>query len=114
MLLLAAVVAERRQAEATVHEQRERLHITLSSIGDAVIATDSQGRVTFMNPVATALTGWPEAEALGKDSTVVFRIVNEFTRQVVENPIVKVIQAGTVVGQSYAAHCQGRCRTPDR
>jgi PAS domain S-box-containing protein len=98
MLILAAVIAERQQAEAAVHEQRERLHVTLSSIGDAVMATDSQGRVTWLNPVAESLTRWPAAEVLGRDSTEVFRIVNEFTRQAVENPITKVIRAGMVVG----------------
>jgi PAS domain S-box-containing protein len=98
ILLLAAVIAERGQTEATAREQRERFEVTLFSIGDAVIATDSQGRVTFLNPVAEALTGWPEAEALGKDITAVFQIVNEYTRQVVEHPIAKVIRVGTVVG----------------
>jgi PAS domain S-box-containing protein len=103
-LVLAAAVAERWQAEATAHEQRERLHVTLSSIGDAVIAFDVRGRVTFMNPVAELLTGWPAAEAVGRDVTAVFRIVNEFTRQVTEDPIGKVIRAGTVVG--LANHSQ--------
>ncbi len=98
ILILAAVIAERGQTEATAREQRERFEVTLFSIGDAVIATDSQGRVTFLNPVAEALTGWPEAEALGKDITAVFQIVNEYTRQVVEHPIAKVIRVGTVVG----------------
>ena len=97
-LILGAMMAERRQAEAAVHEQRERLHVTLSSIGDAVMVTDSQGRVTFLNPVAAALTGWPETEALGKDNTEVFHIVNEYTRQTAENPVAKVIREGTVVG----------------
>ena len=86
------------QREASLHEQRERLHVTLASIGDAVMATDSHGRVTFMNPVAEALTGWPEAEALGQDITAVLQIINEYTRQVVEHPIAEVIRAGTVVG----------------
>lgn len=98
ILVLAAVVAERKQADMAAHEQRERLEVTLFSIGDAVMATDSQGRVTFMNPIAESVTGWPEAEALGKDITEVFQIVNEHTRQVVENPIAQVIRAGTVVG----------------
>ena len=97
-LVLAAVVAERRKSDAVAQEQREWLAVTLSSIGDAVIATDTQGRVTFMNPVAAAVTGWPDAEALGKDITEVFQIINEHTRQVVENPIAKVLRAGTVVG----------------
>jgi PAS domain S-box-containing protein len=87
-----------QQREADLHEQRERLHITLSSIGDAVIATDAQSRVTFLNAVAAALTGWTEAEALGQDITAVFPIVNEDTRQMVENPVTRVLREGTVVG----------------
>ena len=86
------------QREVSLHEQRERLHITLASIGDAVIATDSQGWVTFLNPMAEALTGWTAAEALGQDITVVFPIINEDTRHVVENPIIRVMREGTVVG----------------
>jgi PAS domain S-box-containing protein len=97
-LLIAAVMAERRQAEAEAHEQREQLHVTLASIGDAVLATDSQGRVTFLNPVAEALSGWSATEALGKCITQVLRLVNEFTRQVIDNPIDKVLQVGTAVG----------------
>ncbi|HSX79916.1 MAG TPA: MASE1 domain-containing protein, partial [Candidatus Saccharimonadia bacterium] len=93
-LVLAAVVAERWKADAVAQEQRERLAVTLSSIGDAVIATDTQGRVTFMNPVAASVTGWPEAEARGKDITQVFQIINEYTRQVVENPIARVLREG--------------------
>jgi PAS domain S-box-containing protein len=97
-LVLAAVVAERRQADAVAQEQREWLAVTLSSIGDAVIVTDTQGRVTFVNPVATSVTGWPEAEALGKHITAIFQIINEYTRQVVENPIARVLREDTVVG----------------
>jgi PAS domain S-box-containing protein len=95
---LHAAAALLQQREAALYEQRERLHITLASIGDAVIATDSQGRVTFLNAVAAALTGWTEAEALGQDITVVFTLVNEATRQVVENPVTRVLRQGTVVG----------------
>jgi PAS domain S-box-containing protein len=98
ILILAAVTAERRHEAAAAHEQRQRLHITLASIGDAVLVTDSRGRVTFLNAVAAALTGWPEAEALGKDVTDVFQIINEYTRQAVENPVARVMRQGTVVG----------------
>jgi PAS domain S-box-containing protein len=63
-----------------------------------VIATDSHGRVTFLNPVAAALTGWPAADAFGQDITTVFRIINAYTRQVVENPVTRVLREGTVVG----------------
>ena len=97
-LVLAAVVAERRKADAVAQEQREWLAVTLASIGDAVIVTNTQGRVTFVNPVAASVTGWPEAEALGKDIRAVFQIINEYTRQVVEHPIARVLREDTVVG----------------
>ena len=71
---------------------------TLASIGDAVISTDAEGRVTFMNGVAEALTGWPQAEALGRPLPDVFHIVNERTRQPVENPVLRALREGTIVG----------------
>jgi PAS domain S-box-containing protein len=86
----------RAQAEAA--EQRERLTVTLHSIGDAVIATNRHGQVAYMNPVAEDLTGWPAAEAAGRPLEEVFRIVNEESRQTVENPVVKVLRDGSVVG----------------
>ena len=70
----------RRRAEADADEavrQRERLRITLASIGDAVLVTDAEGRVTSLNPVAESLTGWPSAEAAGLPLPSVFRIVDE-------------------------------------
>ncbi len=91
-------IRERRRAEQEAQEQRERLKITLASIGDAVIATDAQGCITFMNPVAQTLTGWREAEALQKPLPEVFHIINEQTRAVVENPVDKVLASGTIVG----------------
>lgn len=63
------------------------LQVTLSSIGDAVIATNPKGKVTFLNPVARALTGWREEEAIGKSLETIFNIVNEKTRQPAENPV---------------------------
>src|SRR5262249_39847995 len=75
-----------------------RYAVILSSIGDAVIATDNQARVTFVNPVAEALTGWPLADAAGRPLVEVFRIINEQTRQPVEDPAAKVLRTGTVVG----------------
>ena len=72
--------------------------VTLASIGDAVIATNTQARVTFLNPAAEALTGWPLADAVGRPLTEVFRIVNEDTRRPVEDPAAKVLRTGTVVG----------------
>jgi PAS domain S-box-containing protein len=74
------------------------LHTTLRSIGDAVIATDAEGRVTFMNPVAESLTGFKEDEARGQALEEVFHIVSEETRAVVESPVVKVLREGAIVG----------------
>jgi PAS domain S-box-containing protein len=70
----------------------------LKSIGDAVIATDEESRVLFMNPVAEALTGWSDEEAHGRGLTEVFRIVNEVTRQPVEDPVAKVLGTGRISG----------------
>lgn len=78
--------------------ERERFRVTLTSIGDAVIATDRQGRVTFINEVAQTLTGWDEAAALGQPLGAVFRIINEQSRQPVENPVEKVLREGRIVG----------------
>jgi len=85
-------------AEKRLRESERRYAVTLSSIGDAVIATDRQTRIVFMNPVATELTGWSLAEANGLPLTEVFRIVNEHTRETVEDPAAKVLRLGTVVG----------------
>ena len=70
----------------------------MASIGDAVIATDTQGSVTFLNPAAEALTGWPLADAVGQPLAEVFHIINEQSRQPVEDPAAKVLRLGTVVG----------------
>jgi PAS domain S-box-containing protein len=79
-------------------DNAERLRVTLSSIGDAVIATDEYGRVTRLNPVAEALTGWTEADAIGKRLEEVFVILNEVTRRPAENPIGKALRERMVVG----------------
>lgn len=86
------------RAEAEVVQEREWLRVTLSSIGDAVITTDTEARVTFLNPVAETLTGWTNAEARGKPLTAVFRIVNELTRVEAVNPVARVLAEGTVIG----------------
>lgn len=91
-------ILHRKQSEASLFEQREWLRVTLSSIGDAVIATDRDGKVRFLNPVAETLTGWPQEQAAGRPLVEIFKIVNEQTRLTVENPFQKVIQTGSVVG----------------
>jgi PAS domain S-box-containing protein len=95
--LIAAKEALERKSEE-LWQQREQFRVTLSSIGDAVITTDTQGNVTFMNPVAEAMTGWPQAEAHGRCLDEVFRVVDEETRVPVANPVNEVLRTGTVVG----------------
>ena len=85
-------------AERKLRESERRYAVTLSSIGDAVIATDELLRVTFMNPVAEKLTGWTQKEAIGLPLIEIFRIINEDTRQTVDNPAAKVLRSGVVVG----------------
>lgn len=91
-------ISERRRAEEAIREQQEWLRVTLTSIGDAVIATDTEGRVTFLNPVAAKLTRWSQQDAAGRPLEEVFVIVNEQTRQPVEHPVRKVIRDGVIVG----------------
>jgi PAS domain S-box-containing protein len=74
------------------------LSSTLQSIGDAVIATDEYGKITFMNPVAEKITEWKSADAVGKPSGEVFKLVNKKTRQPAENPVEKVFKFNDVVG----------------
>lgn len=78
-------------------EQPDWFRVALTSVGDAVILTDLQERVTFMNPVAEALTGWPATEGTGQSLSIVFRIAHEGDRRPVENPVAEVIARGVTV-----------------
>ena len=93
-----SILLARRRAEEALQKQSEWLRIALSSIGDGVISTDVEGRVTFMNGVAQTLTGWTQAEAAGRPLPDVFHIINEQTRETVENPALLALRAGTIVG----------------
>lgn len=95
-----AIVLQRRQAENQVQEQREWLHVTLASIGDAVIATDMEGKVTFLNSVAEDMTGCVQDDASGQPLASVFRIVNEATWQPIDSPIEQVGREGKTVGMA--------------
>jgi len=95
---LAHEVELRRRAELELIEQREWFRVTLAGIGDGVIVTDVHGAVTFLNPVAEHQTGWQRADALGQPIEKVFRIVNEETRNGVENPVRRVLAEGIIVG----------------
>src|SRR3954464_5711475 len=87
-----------RRADDTVFGQRDWLQITLSSIGDGVITADRDGLVNYLNPVAEKLTGWTLADAVGAEVEQIFRIINETTRQPVEQPVRKVIERGLTTG----------------
>ena len=87
-----------RRAQARSNQRREVLRVTLQSIGDAVITTDTAGRVASMNAVAESLTGWTIAEAAGQPLDRVFHIINEATRQPTENPAIRSLREGVVVG----------------
>lgn len=90
-------ISERKKAEHMLAGEKERLAVTLKSIGDGVIATDISGRITIMNGIAEKLTGWTLEEAEGKEFSTVFHIVNEMTGEVCENPVQKVITSGEIV-----------------
>ncbi|MFZ3084290.1 EAL domain-containing protein [Rhodoferax ferrireducens] len=107
-LLTATYVLIRRQLRETEASRRaladseESLSTTLYSIGDAVLATDTEARITRMNPVAEALTGWPFADAQGRPVEEVFHIVNEHTREPAEVPVAKALATGEI--QELANH----------
>ncbi|MDB6134405.1 MAG: domain S-box [Verrucomicrobiales bacterium] len=83
---------------AAARQRAEELHVTLNSIGDAVVATDSKGCVTFLNPVAETMIGWRQAEVQGMPLTEVFEIFNEHTGQPAENPVGRALRENKVVG----------------
>ena len=90
--------AELARAQELLRHESERLRITLSSIGDAVITTDAKGVVTFLNGVAEKLTGWAHRDALGRPLAEVFNIVNQDSRLPVENPAVRALHEGRIGG----------------
>jgi PAS domain S-box-containing protein len=99
-LLQLLHVARRRVEDHAreLFEQGERFRVTLGSIGDAVLATDAKGRVTYLNAVAQGLTGWKLDEAAGQPFEGVMRLVNEETRRPAANPVERVLATGRIVG----------------
>jgi len=95
---LARTLMERDDFLNSLLESEKNLSTTLNSIGDAVMATDRDGNIVRMNPVAERLTGWSERDAAGKPLETVFRIINEVTRETVESPVKKVLTKGVIVG----------------
>jgi PAS domain S-box-containing protein len=96
--LIIAFGEAARVAQTRVTQSREVFRVTLKSIGDAVITTDTEARVTYLNEVAETLTGWSQGDALGQPLERVFQIVNEVTRNPVGNPATRALREGVVVG----------------
>lgn len=92
-----------RAAEESLYEEKERAQVTLNSIGDAVVSTDPEGRVTYLNLVAERMTGWSLEDAVGQSLADVFRIIDGATREVATNPAERAIAENRTVG--LAADC---------
>ena len=89
-------ITARKVAQEALAGETERLSVTLRSIGDGVVTTDTAGNVVLVNKVAETLTGWSQAEAAGKQLDEVFTIINEKTRHQAENPVGLVLSAGCI------------------
>ena len=97
---LVSLTQQLKMQHENIVMQEHDLRVTLNSIGDAVIATDADGLVVKMNPVAQHLTGWSLKQAKGKPITVVFNIIHSDTKKVVENPVEKVLKTGEIISLS--------------
>jgi PAS domain S-box-containing protein len=102
-------ISDRVAAQNALVAEKERLAVTLRSIGDGVISTDTAGRVVLMNAVAESLTGWPLAEAVGRPLGEVFQLLDELTHETRKDPIDKILEAGEVV--TLANHTILRARS---
>ena len=91
-------ITQMKAAEAALYREKELAQVTLASIGDGVITTDTEGRVRYLNPVAEYLTGWKTPQAEGKPLTEVFHILNELTRQPAIDPVARCLREGRIVG----------------
>ena len=91
-------ISLRKHQEAVIFEEKERLRVTLRSIADAVITTDTVGQVTYLNPVAEMMTGWSNQDALGLPLPKIFRIVHQTNREIAPNPVDQVLQGAESAG----------------
>lgn len=99
-LMVITDISGRKQAERRLEEEKERIRITLNSIGDAVIATDTQGKITLLNPVAEDLTGWCSSDAIGKPIETVMRLTDGDAGRQVQNPIRLALKEERTVGMA--------------
>ncbi len=107
----AKLIGQLRRQQEALEESEHRWVTTLASIGDAVIATDPAGRITFMNAMAQQLTGWTMAASAGKEATEVFRIVSEETREEMQNPVNRILESGKTFGPSNRTLLMSRSGT---
>jgi diguanylate cyclase (GGDEF)-like protein/PAS domain S-box-containing protein len=91
-------ITQRKAAERALFEEKERAQVTLKSIGDAVVTADAQGRVEYLNPVAEELTGWERRQAQGQHIDEIVRLIDEQAGAQVENPVLRSLREGRVVG----------------
>jgi diguanylate cyclase (GGDEF)-like protein/PAS domain S-box-containing protein len=90
-------ISDRKRLEQELFREKELAQVTLHSIGDAVITTDAEGNIQYFNPVAETLTGWSQAQTYGLPLIKVFNIINENTRELVDNPVDKALREGRIV-----------------
>lgn len=91
-------ISKRKKSESELAEEKERLAVTLRSIGDGVITTNTKGEIVFLNKIAEELTGWRQEAAYGQPLEKIFHIVSEISRERCENPVDKVIHSGQIIG----------------
>jgi len=94
---LQGEIQQRTQAEEALFQEKERAEVTLHSIGDAVITTDTDGLITYLNPIAEQLTGWSKGEAADQPLSSVFHVINEISREPTEDPVAKCLAYGRAV-----------------
>lgn len=95
--LIVRDISPRKRIEDALASEKERLAVTLRSIGDGVITTDTQGQVVLMNRVAETLTGWTQPEAAGKPLSEVFCLLEDRNRPECLNPVSRVVTSGNIV-----------------
>ena len=94
MIGICRDINELKKVQQEAEEEKERLSVTLQSIGDGVITTDVEGKVVFINRAAEQLTGWNNADAVGKASIEIFRIFDETRERPSLDPVAKILQTG--------------------
>ena len=109
-----ANITARKRAEQAMFAEKERAQVTLQSIGDAVITTDREGRIDYMNPVAEQLSGWRGEEARGEKLGTVLRLLDEVTHRELENPLVRCLREGQLVHFAEHSVLRQPPRTGDR